>query len=46
VLNSARGYRASSFADHPIDALDFMGFDPTFFDHQFLVICRGKKIVS
>jgi hypothetical protein len=46
ALNSARGYRVSSFANHPIDALDFMGFDPTFFDHQFLVICRGTKIAS
>jgi hypothetical protein len=26
-----------------IDALDFMGFDPSFFDHQFLVIGREKN---
>ena len=28
-----------------IDALDFMGFDPTFFDHQFLVIGRDKDSI-
>src|ERR1700730_8581191 len=26
-----------------IDALDFMGFDPSFFDHQFLVIGREEN---
>jgi hypothetical protein len=28
-----------------IDALDFMGFDPSSFDHQFLVIGRDKDSV-
>jgi hypothetical protein len=45
ALNSARGYRVSSFANHPIDALDFMGFDPTFLIIN-LMICRGTKIAS
>src|ERR1700722_18728793 len=29
-----------------IEALDFMGFDPTFFDHQFVVIGREKNSVA
>jgi hypothetical protein len=28
-----------------IDSLDFMGFDPTFFDHQFLVIGRESDSI-